>query len=73
MATGNHTMKSTIALHASTRDQAILMGERIEQVCFDINGDDYFTVGTDLGRHYLVIWTSNPAVMVQDLIEEGFL
>jgi hypothetical protein len=61
-----------IALHATTAT-ARLMAERIAEVCFHINRNDFCTVYTDDTDTYVVVHTHDPRDMVNALYEEGFL
>jgi hypothetical protein len=61
-----------IALYATTAT-ARLMAERIGEVCFRIDGNDFCTVETDDMGTWVVVHTHDPLDMVKTLEEEGFL
>jgi len=65
-------MRTRIALHATTAT-ARLMAERIAEVCFHINRNDFCTVETDDMGTWVVVHTHDPLDMVKTLEEEGFL
>ena len=66
-------MRTMIALHAVSTEQAHLMSKRIGEVCFHINRNDFCTVETDADGTWVVVHTHDPLDMAKTLEEEGFL
>ena len=66
-------MRTMIALHAVSTEQAHLMSRRIADVCFHINRNDFCMIETDDDGTWCCVYTHDPLDMVKTLEEEGFL
>ena len=71
------TMKSQIAIQATSLENALVLARRIVDTCFSTarmaTDPDTYTVRETDGRVYVVVNTTDPRDMVTALYEEGFI
>ena len=72
------TMKSQIAIQATSLENALVLARRIVDTCFSTarmapGCHDTYTIRETDGRVYVVVNTTEPRDMVTALYEEGFI